>query len=1050
MSKENTTILNDINLEQTTLQITHPHNSSPNCNMDQEKNPKSPNVGQNAHAPQAQNEPFARAVRPQLEREMTHSIGDQNSIEIFGPTTNNANERDERAHASGDPMEFTLSEYVDTVALRRLMEHPDIPADDLRTLRRYRSTMSPDGYRTVTYRPSEHGLGRIYADRGLSLQFFPKRIRHTLAADLYHDIDMVNAHPTLLLQLCDEKGWDVVELRRYVNNREAVLNEIMEACHVTRKQAKELLLRLMYGGALKSWLRDERVPESVLVPPFVARFEKELQVLQQGIWDEFPKVRKVAKKPKATKQFLRQLGNMNLCKKSTQNAAMGSCMSLVLQEREHRVMLATAKFFRSMHWDVGVYVFDGIMIRKHPEKLLTRKLLQQCEEFVEQETGLSIRLEEKPMDCRYDTNFRLSRWDLEYAQRLLDGMCDYYSKGDSKVWETIAISCKAIGMNMDTFWKWYQKQLGHVTKQQCQILWDDPRTNTQAESGWLMLERASDFLSKYATRPILDLQCPYSIDDLLQAKTLDQIKFLAPKVLALITGEENGVWFKKVILQHGDRTAVRFVRMATGLSSLADIYVELAESVQVRKNGEVQQKETIERVPLDKLVKKFVLSPDPNRMSFTRVDFYPYSGRFGGTSKGVFNTFAGFPFLPCEDPTKLDYDLIQPFLDGMKEVICNNDDAMFSALCDFYTDILRHPERKSRVCPVLYSSEQQVGKGFFTLTLGAILVGDELLIQIANDDLIVGTFNSSIEDKLIIIVDDPDSYGASYKLMGRLKNLISEPTAQIHRKCCEAYAKRSCVRCMYCTNTLDAISIEVFDKRFFVSQCNPSRVGQMDYFDQLAKLAKEHDYLLWNYFYHRPLSSENWKNSLPVSAIKRQILRKKFPMPLQFAISSAELWKGQDLKGVVEPKKGTVDPKKEQDLKGTVDPNDPHPIRWHYEALYQQYRGWAIQEGIDTKYMGKNWTSLEEPLKSLGIQPIESNKGRIMIQKHRLKGFEVTREQLLASVRAFLRKSGQEDADVYDPPDVEAAEDTLDRDIPEMTFPDVLGHSYKPIHVKRV
>lgn len=925
---------------------------------------------------------------------------------------------------------YSLTEQVDITALKRLLEHPDIERDDQRTLRRYLALLSSDGSKKVTYRPSEHGIGRIYAEHGLSLQFFPKRIRHTLAKDLLYDIDMVNAHPVLLLQLCNEKGWCAPQLTRYVEDREIILQEIMSSCHVSRKQAKELLLRLMYGGTVKYWKLDERVPESTRPPPFIAQFEDELKILQQKIWLEFPKIQQVAKKPKAMEKFGSIWSN---CQTKSKSAMMGSCMSLVLQEREHRVMLAMTKFFQLHDWVVSVYVFDGIMVKKSPQKQLTRALLQQCEDFVQNETGLEVKLEEKPMDDAYDLDFQLPLWELEYARRLLDGISTPMDEKDPqtcKWWEQVCIACKAIGMSFDHFWNW-MKQKASTSEEQCKDLWQNPTIQT-TNSGWQVLEQQSKYLDTHATRPILDLQCPYGIDDLLQVKTIDRIKFLAPKVLALITGEETGAWYKKVILNDKDKSAVRFVRMSDKLKSLSDIYIDIVETSTVQRNGQLQQKETSHRITLDTVIKKFVLSENPSRMSFSKVDFYPYSGRFGQTGQGVFNTFAGFPFRPCQDPTKLDFDLIQPFLDGMKEVLCNNEDALFVALCDFYTDILRHPERKSRICPVLYSPEQQVGKGFFTLTLGAVLVGDELLVQVANDELIVGKFNSTIEDKLMIVVDDPDSYGASYKLMGRLKNLISEPKLQIHRKGCEAYTKRSCIRCMYCTNTLDAVSIEVFDKRFFVTQCNASKVGQMEYFEQLSQLASDYDYILWNYFYHRKLSSTNWKNTLPVSAVKRQILRKKFPMPIQFVISDGELWKGQDLKGCPDQKEPS--------------------IRWHYEALYQQYRLWSIHEGIDSKYIGKNWTSLEEPLKSLGIQPIEDNKGRLTIQKKRLKGFQVSREQLLDSVRAFLKKSGQEDADEFAPPDIEHGDEDEINGESDMIqeFPDVFGDVHQPICVRRI
>jgi len=60
-----------------------------------------------------------------------------------------------------------------------------------------------NGEATVFYKPGR-GLnsGRLYANGGLSLQSIKRRIRHTVAGDLYDDVDMVNAHPTILAQLC--------------------------------------------------------------------------------------------------------------------------------------------------------------------------------------------------------------------------------------------------------------------------------------------------------------------------------------------------------------------------------------------------------------------------------------------------------------------------------------------------------------------------------------------------------------------------------------------------------------------------------------------------------------------------------------------------------------------------------------------------------------------------------------------------------------------------------------------------------------------------------
>jgi hypothetical protein len=46
--------------------------------------------------------------------------------------------------------------------------------------------------------------GRMFS-KGCSLQSLGKIIRHTIAGDLYHDVDMKNAHPCILSQYCKKK-----------------------------------------------------------------------------------------------------------------------------------------------------------------------------------------------------------------------------------------------------------------------------------------------------------------------------------------------------------------------------------------------------------------------------------------------------------------------------------------------------------------------------------------------------------------------------------------------------------------------------------------------------------------------------------------------------------------------------------------------------------------------------------------------------------------------------------------------------------------------------
>jgi hypothetical protein len=212
--------------------------------------------------------------------------------------------------------------------------------------------------RKVTYRPAAHALGRLYADSGLSLQSFPRRIRHTLCSLLcagemiYHDVDMANAHPRLLLQLCEANGWECIELNRYVSRREELLQDVMAQYNVNRDDAKTLFLRLLYGGKFQNWAHDSIIDTTLTVhPPATAQilaFEEELASIRERVWndDQYARFRSAA------------LAN----RESGTGNVQSRCLSLVLQDMEHKLLMAMREFFTKRGWNVGVYVFDGLML----------------------------------------------------------------------------------------------------------------------------------------------------------------------------------------------------------------------------------------------------------------------------------------------------------------------------------------------------------------------------------------------------------------------------------------------------------------------------------------------------------------------------------------------------------------------------------------------------------------------------------------------------------------------------------------------------------------
>ena len=73
---------------------------------------------------------------------------------------------------------------------------------------------------------SEHNKGRIYV-KGFGVQSLQKRLRGFLCKDYYHDVDIINAHPSLLLYLCNKHypNLEVATLKKYVNGRDKLLTK---------------------------------------------------------------------------------------------------------------------------------------------------------------------------------------------------------------------------------------------------------------------------------------------------------------------------------------------------------------------------------------------------------------------------------------------------------------------------------------------------------------------------------------------------------------------------------------------------------------------------------------------------------------------------------------------------------------------------------------------------------------------------------------------------------------------------------------------------------
>lgn len=219
--------------------------------------------------------------------------------------------------------------------------------------------------------------GRRFS-KSCSLQSLCKKIRHTISGDIYYDIDMKNAHPTILSQYCGKNEISCQKLDEYVNDRDGVINSLVkEYPDVCYDEIKTLLLTILNGGGehevegMNQWLLD---------------YYYEMKSVREKVCKKNPELVKRAKKRKET---------------NIDGAATNYLMCVI----EDEILQSIYKFCKDVNVDVGALVFDGLMVYRDSHYFTEHSVddfLQLARDFVKKQTGWDIILVEKPMKSGLD------------------------------------------------------------------------------------------------------------------------------------------------------------------------------------------------------------------------------------------------------------------------------------------------------------------------------------------------------------------------------------------------------------------------------------------------------------------------------------------------------------------------------------------------------------------------------------------------------------------------------------------------------------------------
>ncbi len=278
-------------------------------------------------------------------------------------------------------------------------------------------------------------------------------------------------------------------------------------------------------------------------------------------------------------------------------------------------------------------------------------------------------------------------------------------------------------------------------------------------------------------------------------------------------------------------------RVITENSSLGEINQHLTEfelKVQKRAVKYLKRKEDKKTGKIYYEKESFLKDwlDDEKRKTYEGLRFEP-AGLTELESKYYKNLFTGFQADKIELTVDVDYTRIQPILDHIKIVLCNNNEDHYKYVLNWFSRIIQDPTNRPQTGLVFYSKEHGVGKNIFTNYFANEILGIDLSVSAKNMDSIFGRFNSLLTKCMFLVMEEAS--GDVKKFMEDLKNCITEPTITIEKKNIDRGTYRNFVNVLFNTNNENCFDFDDKDRRFVMLSVSNIKKDNKKYFDDLNK-----------------------------------------------------------------------------------------------------------------------------------------------------------------------------------------------------------------------
>ena len=229
-----------------------------------------------------------------------------------------------------------------------------------------------------------------------------------------------------------------------------------------------------------------------------------------------------------------------------------------------------------------------------------------------------------------------------------------------------------------------------------------------------------------------------------------------------------------------------------------------------------------------------------------------------------YNLWQGFNY---KNTGEYDNSKIKKWLNLIHNIWADGDDDTYNYILNWFAQILQKPYSKNKVCLVLHSSVQGVGKSLILNMIGEI-IGDDYYYSTSNLQNILGNFNGDAEGKLLVNLNETN-WGGDKKMVGAFKEFITDESIVINRKNKNTYTIKNFSNTIITTNEDWIVSIDGNDRRFNIRECKNVKYNK-EYYDEIADTPLQD---IANMLYNRDITQYNPRDFIKSELHEAQVIK---------------------------------------------------------------------------------------------------------------------------------------------------------------------------------